>query len=156
MMTSAFIKLNKLDLEEYKIRAYVSGFLIIFILLLDLHRFGAWFLGYRTYIKSYWVLVMLVVSYPLVKYALAGLIQYMTDNKMFKALHFAMFFIAALPFSFCNPLTWTIFAWGGRPWYEVNYFSTGIDLYMGLAWIIPSTLAYMAIAYTVDRFKLFG
>lgn len=156
MMTSIFIKLNQLDREEYRIKALVSGFLIIFILLLDFHRFGAWFLGYRTYIKSYWVPVTLFAGYPVLKYALAGLIQYLAANKMFKTLHFAMFFIAALPFSFWNPYVLQMFTWGGRPWYELNYLSSGPEFYMGLAWIIPTTLAYMAIAYTVDRFKLFG
>ena len=154
MMTSIFIKLNKLNREEYRIKAIVSGFLIIFILLLDLHRFGAWFLGYRTYIKSYWVPVMLFVGYPILKYALAGLIQFMADRKMFKTLHFVMFFIAALPFSFCNPECWQIFAWGGRPFYEKNIFHNGPEFYHGLAWIIPTTLIYMAVAWVVDRFNL--
>ena len=156
MMTSIFIKLNKLDLKAYRKKAIVSGLLLILILALDLHRFGAWYEGHRSYVKTNWIFICAALSYPLVKYALAGLIQYLAANKMFKTLHFAMFFIVALPFSFWNPYVLQMFAWGGRPWYELNYLSSGPEFYMGLAWIIPTTLAYMAIAYTVDRFKLFG
>jgi len=154
MITSAFIKLNRLDLKTYRTKAIVSGFIIIFILLLDLHKFGAWYLGYRTYNKPYWIPFILFISFPLIKYALAGLIQFLSVNKMFKTLHFAMFFIAALPFSFCNPYIWQMFAWGGRPWYYKSMFNTGPEFYIGLACIIPSTLAYMGVAYVVDRFNL--
>lgn len=148
MLTRLFIKLNKLNRQGYKIKALVSGLLLIFILLLDLHRFGAWYYGYRTYVKIYWIPVLLFVSFPLVKYALAGLIQYLAANKMFKTLHFVMFFIAALPFSFCNPYVLQLFAWpGDRHWYEKNIISSGPEFFYGLAWIIPSTLIYMAVAW---------
>ena len=145
MITKIFIRLNKLDREKYRTRAVTAGLLIIFILLLDLHRFGAWYYGYRTYIKTHWFILLLILFYPVFKYTFAGLIQYLAANKMFKTLYFIMYFITALPFSICNPYVLQIFAWGDKPWYQLSYFNSGIEFYYGLAWIIPSTLIYMAI-----------
>lgn len=157
MIAKIFIKLNKLDREKYRIKAVTAGFLIILILLLDLHRFGAWYYGYRTYIKTHWFILLLILFYPVFKYTFAGLIQYLAANKMFKTLYFIMYFIAALPFSICNPYVLQIFAWpGDRQWYELNIFNTGPEFYYGLAWIIPTTLVYIVVTWTVNRFKLFG
>jgi hypothetical protein len=105
-------------------------------------------------VKPYWLLGILIISYPLFKYALAGLIQYLASRQMFRILYFLMFFIAVLPFSFCNPYTLRIFAWpGDRHWYEKNIFSSGAEFYIGLAWIILTALIIMGISLAVGYFN---
>jgi len=37
--------LNRINLSKLRVRAEVSGVTVIIILLLDLHRFGAWYTG---------------------------------------------------------------------------------------------------------------
>ncbi len=153
LLTKLFIKLQKLDRNKYRKRALISGTILITILALDLHRFGAWYMESRTYVKPYWIPGILIVSYPMFKYSLSGLIQYLASRQMFRALYFLMFFIAALPFSFCNPQTLRIFAWGGRPWYEKDIFSSGAEFYIGLAWIIPTVLIFMVISLAVGYYN---
>lgn len=151
MMTSIFIKLNKLDLKAYRKKALAAGLLLILILALDLHRFGAWYDGNRSYVKTNWILICAGLSYPLVKYALAGLIQYFTTRKMFTALYILLFYATVFPIS--SLLTVAYFK-RSMEWYEKNYFIDDKQFLIAVIAVFVFPLVYMVAALILkdDRY----
>ena len=152
MIIKLLFKLQKLDRNKYRKRALISGIILITILALDLHRFGAWYMESRTYVKPYWTAGMLIISYPLFKYSLSGLVQYLAAREMFGTIYFIVFYIAALPFCIMNPYVFEIFR-KNINWYDTNYFSSGSDFYIGIASIILTPLAYIAVAMAAEYYS---
>ena len=139
---------QKLDRNKYRKRALISGIILIIILILDLHRFGAWYMESRTYVKPYWLPGMLIVSYPMLKYSISGLIQYLSAKEMFKILHFAMFYISSAPFTFPVAVVYlrSFLFKDVLPWYEKDIFNPGPEFYLGVLLVILSPLPYIALA----------
>ncbi len=137
-------KLSGVDLAEYRKRAFISGMIIILILALDLHRFGAWYYGYRTYLRPWSVPVLLITAFPFIKYACAMIVQYAVRMKKFNLMFYVMVFAASLPFSFCNPhVNWNIFNWN-KSWYDLSWFRSGTQLLTGIGYMIVTTLGITA------------
>jgi hypothetical protein len=97
--------LNRLKLPKIKQRVNVSGVILIIILLLDLHRFGAWYIGNQSYIKPYGLSLILVSGLPLFIYVLAAAVQYCVRHKCFTLLYMSRIFLFCLPLSIFNPVT---------------------------------------------------
>ena len=139
-------RLSGVDLTEYKKRAFISGMIIILMLALDLHRFGAWYYGYRTYLRPWSIPVLLITASPFIKYASAMLVQYAVRMKKFNYIFYVMVFAVSLPFSFCNPhVHWNIFNWN-KPWYDLSWFRSGTQLLTGIAYMIITTTVITAFS----------
>jgi len=63
--------LNSIYLPALRPRAEVSGIMVIVILLLDLHRFGAWYTGNQCHMKVYGLPMLLIAGTPFVVYIMA-------------------------------------------------------------------------------------
>jgi hypothetical protein len=137
-------RLSGADLTAWRKRAFISGLIIIIILALDLHRYGAWYYGYRTYLRPWSVTVLLITAFPFIKYTLAMIIQYAVRLEKFNCIFYVMVFAASLPFSFCNPdVIWNIFNWN-KPWYDLRWFRSGTQLLTGIGYMFATTLGITA------------
>ncbi len=94
--------LNKLDLPKLKSRADVSGWLLIIILSLDIHRFGAWYTGNQAHIRPFVFPFLCLAGIPIIIYVLAAAVQYCVRQRKFTLLYLSGLYICSLPFSIFN------------------------------------------------------
>ncbi len=102
--------------DRYYRRAKVSGGLLLVILALDLHRYGAWFTGNSGYLYPYAVPILLVISLPFQVYAAAVTLDWFVRRKHFNLL--AVIIIGLTIYI----MLFLMFGWGifntGNTWYD--------------------------------------
>ncbi|PKL19583.1 MAG: hypothetical protein CVV49_00670 [Spirochaetae bacterium HGW-Spirochaetae-5] len=94
--------LNRRDLQKLKSRADVSGWLLIIILSLDIHRFGAWYTGNQAHIRPYIFPFLCLAGIPIIIFVMAGAVQYCVRRQWFTLLYLSGIYVCALPFSIFN------------------------------------------------------
>ena len=94
--------LNKRDIQKLKSRADVSGWLLIIILSLDIHRFGAWYTGNQAHVRPYILPFLCLAGIPIIIYVLAAAVQYCVRRKWFTMLYLSGIYVCSLPFSIFN------------------------------------------------------
>ncbi len=97
--------LNSINLTKLKRYANMSGSLLVIILALDLHRYGAWFTGDATFLYPYALPVLLVLGAPVIVYAAAAAVQKAVSSKRYTLLYLVSLYICCLPFGLWNPVT---------------------------------------------------
>jgi hypothetical protein len=75
-------------MNRYRGRAEVSAFMTVFILALDLHRYGAWYRGNASFLRPYAIPVLLIVSSPFIIYVLASLLRWFVCTGRYNMLAF--------------------------------------------------------------------
>ncbi|GEM_PF-3598055 len=116
-MIKIFKYLKSINLINIKRYADVSGTLLVIILALDLHRFGAWYTGDATYLYPYALPVLLVLGAPVVLYAAAAGTQRAVAREQYTLLYLSGLFVCCLPFTLWNPFVFDkIFK--AEKWYD--------------------------------------
>ncbi len=139
-------RLSGIDLVLYRKKGMISGLIIIFILALDLHRFGAWYYGYRTYLKPWSVPVLLIIAFPFIKYTCAMLVQYAVNMKKFDYILYVMTFFACLPFSVGNPYVLPYIFDFSKEWYDKGIFNSWPQVLAGAVHIFFTTLGLTVLS----------
>jgi len=113
--------LNSINLGRLRLRAEVSGWMVIFILLLDIHRFGAWYTGNQCHMKGYGIAMLLVAGMPFVVYTAALTVQKIISKGWYMALYIFRIYLFFLVPGMLNPITIkTIFK--EQVWYSTSVF----------------------------------
>ena len=82
------ITTDPLKMTRHRGRAEVSACLLLFILVLDLHRYGAWYSGNRCFLRPYAVPVLIIIAMPFIIYAMAVMIRWFIKTERFNLLVF--------------------------------------------------------------------
>ena len=102
-MIKIIIKLSKIKLSLMVRQARVSGIMIILVILLDLHKFGAWYTGNETkYRQPYGLSLILVGGVPFIIYCSAAIVQIAVKLKLYSVLYLSPVFFFTLPFTLCR------------------------------------------------------
>lgn len=116
-MVKIFKYLKSINLIKIKRYADVTGTLLVIILALDLHRYGAWYTGDATYLYLYALPVLLVLGAPVVLYAAAAGTQRAIAREQYTLLYLSGLFVCCLPFTLWNPIVFDkIFK--AEKWYD--------------------------------------
>ncbi len=103
-MIRVIVFLNRLNTFKIKRYADVTGLLLVIILALDLHRYGAWLTGDATFLYPYAHPVLLVLGAPVVLYAAAAGVQKAVAGERYTLLYLSGLFVCSLPYTLWNPI----------------------------------------------------
>lgn len=123
-----FIKfINRINLSHLRRYAVISGILLIIILILDLHRYGAWYTGNQCFMRPYGPGLIITTGLPFFVYVIAGAVQFALDREWFMMIYLLRIFVFCLPFGVFNEYTLK-YVFTKDIWYEKFIFRP-VDLY---------------------------
>ena len=116
------IHLNTRDLNKIRPRVVVSGVILIIILSLDLHRYGAWYTGNAAYIKYHWIPVLCLPGYFVARHAAAIFVQWCVRRDLWWTLYCIGIYVWCLPFAL---LLANQYLFKSPVWYDPSIFRPG-------------------------------
>jgi hypothetical protein len=139
-------------MNRYRGRAEVSAFMLVVILVLDLHRYGAWYSGNRAFLKPYAVPMLILLSMPLIIYASAVILR----RFVMKGRYNLLTFCAVTVFLYCVIMffCWPAFLPDSKDWLSANMAFVFDMKFLKTACIPLAPAAFFAYFIITERFKI--
>ena len=113
--------------------ACVAALLLLFVS--DIHRYGAWYNGGATYIKPYWIYLVIALWIPIIIYAVSKGLKYLADKEMYTLLSVVV--IGGFIFLFF--FSWTCWSLAPSDWWDKGLIRN-VDRKFWEAILIPVAL----------------
>ena len=150
-MIAIFNFLNRINLPKLRVRAEASGVLVIVILVLDLHRFGAWYTGNQCHVKPNAFAALFIAGLPLGIYCAGWVVQKIISKGWMMLLYMIRLYIYFLPLGLLNKFT-IEHVFKDPIWYDDTVLRVAdFDFFLGILTALALPAVYVFCLWIMGR-----